>query len=303
LSTDTANAIGCYEDLGGPQIAGCTCHSSCRACGYNDAPTDADDCITCADGSTVEAVYDDGTGRCAVAPPTAAPTETPTELAPPTAAPTLGPTTAPQRVYASISFSTLDYSSLTAQAQATFQSEFIQLVAAEAGVEQSAVTITNIVAGSTVVTFTVLSPSVAAATTLSDTLTNSVSSVFASSPTFSTSYGVVSSSGVAVSAADGPGSVPTPCRTCMKDVLTPPRTCWLLGCGRQMMVPHRKSCVPISEGGGSGKYHTTLELRWGRAPCACLIAHTAKPSENSGWALPNVGYASVALAWMECGGG
>jgi len=64
LSTDTANAIGCYEYLGGPQIAGCTCHSSCRACGYNDEPTEADDCITCADGSTVEAVYDDGTGRC-----------------------------------------------------------------------------------------------------------------------------------------------------------------------------------------------------------------------------------------------
>ena len=62
---------------------------------------------------------------CGVTLSTGPPTEAPTELAPPTAAPTLGPTTAPQRVYASISFSTLDYSSLTAQALETFQSEFI----------------------------------------------------------------------------------------------------------------------------------------------------------------------------------
>ena len=54
---------GCYTDPW-TSVPGCTCHASCKACGYTDSPTGAADCITCADGSVVQAVYSDGTGRC-----------------------------------------------------------------------------------------------------------------------------------------------------------------------------------------------------------------------------------------------
>ena len=59
-----ACTTGCYGSPGGAVLLGCTCHASCEACGYTDSPTGAADCITCADKSTVKAVYDDGTGLC-----------------------------------------------------------------------------------------------------------------------------------------------------------------------------------------------------------------------------------------------
>jgi hypothetical protein len=59
---------GCYDSNYMP-ITDCTCHSSCYNCGYYDAPTGPDDCITCVDPNVeVTAVYDDGTGYCGTDP-------------------------------------------------------------------------------------------------------------------------------------------------------------------------------------------------------------------------------------------
>ena len=45
----------------------CDCHSSCGTCGYSAKPTGEYDCITCAsEEMTLTAVYDDGTGSCAI---------------------------------------------------------------------------------------------------------------------------------------------------------------------------------------------------------------------------------------------
>jgi len=45
-------------------IGNCMCHATCGSCGYYDWPIRNNDCITCADGSTVVSEYSDGTGRC-----------------------------------------------------------------------------------------------------------------------------------------------------------------------------------------------------------------------------------------------
>lgn len=45
-------------------IAGCQCHSTCGDCGFYDSPSNADDCVTCPQGSEIQAVYSDGTGYC-----------------------------------------------------------------------------------------------------------------------------------------------------------------------------------------------------------------------------------------------
>merc|ERR1712070_1287770 len=81
VSSFTSNTAECYEDgtltdgtlSDGILILGCECHSSCGTCGFNDAPTNADDCITCADGSTVQQVawHTDGTGTCGAVTTTA----------------------------------------------------------------------------------------------------------------------------------------------------------------------------------------------------------------------------------------
>jgi len=55
--------IGCY-DGDNEKIQYCKCHSSCESCGFWDEPTDANNCISCADGSDVNVMYDDGTGYC-----------------------------------------------------------------------------------------------------------------------------------------------------------------------------------------------------------------------------------------------
>ncbi|XRB14789.1 hypothetical protein RI054_09g46290 [Pseudoscourfieldia marina] len=54
-----------------PEVAldNCKCHPTCGTCGYNNDPTKAVDCITCADGSAVKPVYADGTGYCGEPPP------------------------------------------------------------------------------------------------------------------------------------------------------------------------------------------------------------------------------------------
>lgn len=54
---------GCY-DGNRDFIPGCSCHSSCKNCGFYDDPIDLNDCIECADGGTVNIVYSDGTGTC-----------------------------------------------------------------------------------------------------------------------------------------------------------------------------------------------------------------------------------------------
>lgn len=66
---------GCYEDSHDQSsITGCSCHASCAACGYNDAPTGNEDCITCADAAHIlTPVFDDGTGSCAAPAAPAAP--------------------------------------------------------------------------------------------------------------------------------------------------------------------------------------------------------------------------------------
>ena len=57
---------GCYYyEYQWTPSSSCECHPSCAMCGYSSSPTAADDCISCADPTTVvEAVYPDGTGYC-----------------------------------------------------------------------------------------------------------------------------------------------------------------------------------------------------------------------------------------------
>ena len=62
-SYDFYEVLSCFKDLG-EGIPGCKCHASCAMCGYTNVPTDANDCITCADGGAVVSVYPDGTGTC-----------------------------------------------------------------------------------------------------------------------------------------------------------------------------------------------------------------------------------------------
>ena len=57
---------GCF-DGNMNKIEGCECHESCGvggSCGYYSWPTDYDDCINCPAGSTLYAIYSDGTGYC-----------------------------------------------------------------------------------------------------------------------------------------------------------------------------------------------------------------------------------------------
>jgi len=54
---------GCY-DGNRNFVSGCSCHSSCAACGYNDDPTNADNCSSCVNGTDVSPINDDGTGTC-----------------------------------------------------------------------------------------------------------------------------------------------------------------------------------------------------------------------------------------------
>merc|ERR1719326_1882284 len=54
---------GCY-DANRDYIPDCTCNEVCYNCGYDSWPTDVFSCISCADGSEVQAVYTDGTGYC-----------------------------------------------------------------------------------------------------------------------------------------------------------------------------------------------------------------------------------------------
>jgi hypothetical protein len=57
-------ADGCYD--GNRDLIGsdCECDSTCGACGFYDDPVWPEDCITCADGSNVTAIFSDGTGCC-----------------------------------------------------------------------------------------------------------------------------------------------------------------------------------------------------------------------------------------------
>ena len=77
-----ARPTGCFEtESSSAAISGCACHSTCQKCGYNSDPIEADDCVTCADGShVITAVYADGTGTCAPPPPLPSSTSTLTGL-------------------------------------------------------------------------------------------------------------------------------------------------------------------------------------------------------------------------------
>jgi len=59
----TAALVGCYG-YDGEALGECECHASCAACGYADDPRAPVDCLACADGSAVAAIYDDGSGAC-----------------------------------------------------------------------------------------------------------------------------------------------------------------------------------------------------------------------------------------------
>ena len=54
---------GCY-DSSQQSLSNCVCHESCASCGFYHNPVGADDCITCADGSSVQPAFSDGTGFC-----------------------------------------------------------------------------------------------------------------------------------------------------------------------------------------------------------------------------------------------
>jgi len=54
---------GCYDETRN-FIPGCSCHSSCKVCGYEDDPTYADNCTSCVDGIDVIPTRIDGTGTC-----------------------------------------------------------------------------------------------------------------------------------------------------------------------------------------------------------------------------------------------
>ena len=56
---------GCFETVW-TKVSGvdCQCHDSCSACGFNDYPDWAGDCISCHGASVVEAEHEDGTGTC-----------------------------------------------------------------------------------------------------------------------------------------------------------------------------------------------------------------------------------------------
>ena len=54
---------GCYGSSQ-QSLSHCVCHESCASCGFYHNPVRANDCITCADGSSVQPVFSDGTGFC-----------------------------------------------------------------------------------------------------------------------------------------------------------------------------------------------------------------------------------------------
>ena len=61
-----ADNTGCM-DGNMEKIEDCECHESCGvggSCGYYSWPTGYDDCINCPEGSTLYAIYSDGTGYC-----------------------------------------------------------------------------------------------------------------------------------------------------------------------------------------------------------------------------------------------
>ena len=61
----SAKKVGCYATPADEApFLNCQCHPSCRACGYNDAPTGDIDCISCPKGFKITPVYADGSGTC-----------------------------------------------------------------------------------------------------------------------------------------------------------------------------------------------------------------------------------------------
>jgi hypothetical protein len=61
--------VRCYEEAGGPPLAGCSCHESCQTCGYSTHPITANDCLSCRDPSmVVNAVDENGRGTCSYTP-------------------------------------------------------------------------------------------------------------------------------------------------------------------------------------------------------------------------------------------
>jgi len=66
--TCSPSTAGCYLTASLPALDDCTCHESCKACGYSGSPTGETDCASCANSAHVlTVVYTDGTGSCAAA--------------------------------------------------------------------------------------------------------------------------------------------------------------------------------------------------------------------------------------------
>ena len=94
--TSTVGKTRCYDTVDGKSVLvpGCSCHATCSKCGHNAAPTDSDDCITCAPGLVLTPEHPDGTGTCA------APTTTTTTLATTTTAAANSAASASSRTFA-----------------------------------------------------------------------------------------------------------------------------------------------------------------------------------------------------------
>ena len=140
-------------------------------------------------------------------PPT---TASPTETSAPTAA---GSTTA---VTSSVTFTLLDYPFVDAAFETSFTARFQALMAAAAGTEASAVEVTAIAAGSTVVTSVVTFASGSdsgAADTFSQLVSSDVASIFSNDATFA-SYGASTASSLVITvilpAPSPPPSQPPP---------------------------------------------------------------------------------------------
>lgn len=60
---NSRNNSTCYRSKG-KMVLGCSCHPSCKTCGYSDNPIGINQCLKCKNGTDVNVLYNNGAGWC-----------------------------------------------------------------------------------------------------------------------------------------------------------------------------------------------------------------------------------------------